>query len=310
MIRRRLKSARLTEYQPSWPFLTAILGSALMGLSAPLVRITDIGPNATGFYRVLFALPLLWVWKNFEDRQKPQNRPKITPKDYLLMILAGGSFALDMCTWHISIDMTTIINAALFNNFTPFFVPLIMWALFRERPTFIFMGSVIWVLLGGAILAGESLSLSFDHIQGDLLAVFSAFAFSWYIIVIKHLRLRFNAPTITFNTSIWLALFLLIFTLISGEKAMMTTWKDWVGVCGLALFVHVGAQGMLAYSMGFLPARLVALTMLMAPVVSGLSAWIFFGEQLNHWQLLGVLIVLSGIIMARQDERKHDTSLK
>ncbi|MEN8236443.1 MAG: DMT family transporter [Pseudomonadota bacterium] len=307
---KRMTSALLRGYQPSWPFILAILGSSLMGLSPIFVRMTDIGPNALGLYRMLFALPFIWIWKTTEETQSPFKKPTFAPKDHLLLAIAGLSFAIDLGTWHLSIRMTEIINAALLNNLTPFFVPLALWALFKERPRFIFMLAIMWVFVGAAILTGESFSIGYKNVLGDALATFSALAFTGYILAVKQLRLRFNAPTIILGTSLWMIPFLLLFTIFFADSWKFLTTYDWIAIFGLALIVQVGSQGLLAYSMGHLTAGLVAITMLISPAVSAISARVIFGEEMSLWQILGVVIVISGIIIARQDERKHDQSLK
>ena len=307
---KRLQSARLKGYRPSWPFLLALLGSSLMGLAPIFVRMTDIGPNAIGFYRMLLALPIIWLWKCVEENKNPAKQPSFALKDHLLLAIGGLSFAIDLGTWHLSIRMTEIINAALLNNLTPFFVPLALWAIFGERPRLTFMLAIMWVFVGAAILAGESFSIGSENVLGDALATFSALAFTGYIISVKQLRLRFNAPTIIFGTSLWVIPFLLIFALLFGDNLAVSTACDWIAILGLALFVQAGAQGLLAYSMGYIRAGLIAITMLLAPVVSAIGALIIFGEKMSNWQILGVVIVASGIIIARQDERKHDQTLK
>ncbi len=307
---KRLQSAQLKGYQPSWPFMLALLGSSLMGLAPIFVRLTDIGPNAIGLYRILFALPFIWVWKYIEKNHNPNKSPPLELKDHLLLALGGFSFALDLCTWHLSIRMTEIINAALLNNLTPFFVPIALWAIFGERPNLVIMLSIMWVFIGAAILAGESFTVNYENVLGDALATFSAVAFTGYILSVKQLRLRLNTPTIILGTSLWIIPFLLTFTILFDDSWKLTELCDWIAVLGLALIVQVGAQGLLAYSMGHLKASLVAITMLLAPAVSAISAMLIFGEKMSTWQILGVVIVASGIIIARQDERKHDPSLK
>lgn len=307
---KRLQSAHLKGYQPSWPFMLAVLGSGLMGLSPIFVRLTDIGPNAIGLYRMVFALPLIWAWKCIEENKNPIKQPSLELKDHLLLALGGLSFAIDLGFWHLSIRMTEIINAALLNNLTPFFVPLALWAFFGERPSLIFMLAIMWVFIGATILTGESFTIGYENVLGDALATFSAIAFTGYILSVKQLRIRINAPTIVFGTSLWVIPFLLVFTILFSDPWKLSMLNDWIAVLGLALLVQVGAQGLLAYSMGHLKASLVAITMLFAPVVSAISARVVFGEKMSGWQILGVVIVASGIIIARQDERKHDPSLK
>lgn len=298
------KSARLEAIKPHFPLLMALTGSAMIGLSPIFVRMTDIGPNATGCYRLLFALPLMYLWMNLEGRVNPASHIKPKKKEWWWFILAGFFFSLDLAAWHLSIDMTTIVNAAIFNNLTPIFVPLFLWALFSERPTSIYLASALLAIVGSAILTGSTLTLDSDNFQGDMLAIFAAVAYSGYIVVLKNLRGKFNTPTVMFWSSFSSLIFLAIFTYIMGEDYTLSTPNDWIGAVGLAILVHILGQGLLAYSIGQLSAGFVSVTMLLGPVVSAIMGWVVFGEALFWLQTLGGIVVLSSIATARIDDRK------
>ena len=45
-----------------------LLGGIAIGFSPIFVRLSELGPIATGFYRLFLALPLLWLWMRFEAR--------------------------------------------------------------------------------------------------------------------------------------------------------------------------------------------------------------------------------------------------
>ena len=38
-----------------------LIGAAFLGFSPIAVRLSELGPSATAFYRVFLALPLLWA---------------------------------------------------------------------------------------------------------------------------------------------------------------------------------------------------------------------------------------------------------
>jgi hypothetical protein len=45
-----------------------LVGGIAIGFSPIFVRLSELGPIATGFYRLLLALPLLWLWMHWEGR--------------------------------------------------------------------------------------------------------------------------------------------------------------------------------------------------------------------------------------------------
>jgi drug/metabolite transporter (DMT)-like permease len=284
--------------------MMALIGSSMLGLSPVFVRMCDIGTNAIGCYRLLFAMPLVYVWMRLEERSNKKAPIKPTVREYYVLGLAGFFFCLDIATWHLSIEMTSIINSAIFNNLTPIFVPLLIWVLYKIKPSLIYVSSATMAILGSIVLTGSTFSLNPEQFAGDMLAISSAVAYSGYIILVKNLRAKFNAPTILFWTSLSNFVFLAIMAYFTGEAIALTTWEDWIGVLGLAILVHIFGQGLLAYSMGQLSAPFVSVTMLISPIVSAGFGWLVFGEAVGWMQTLGCMIVLSSIVTASVDEKR------
>ncbi len=44
------------------------LGAVGIGFAPIFVRLSEIGPVATAFYRLLFAVPILWIWAQVDSR--------------------------------------------------------------------------------------------------------------------------------------------------------------------------------------------------------------------------------------------------
>src|ERR1700752_2870840 len=47
-------------------FGALVLGAVAMGASPIFVRLADVGPQASAFWRAFLALPFLWVWARWE----------------------------------------------------------------------------------------------------------------------------------------------------------------------------------------------------------------------------------------------------
>jgi drug/metabolite transporter (DMT)-like permease len=293
-----------TFIKPSLPFFMLILASVLLGVSPIFVRYADVGPNAIGFGRVLIALPFLWIWMLIENRLHPETAVPAKQIKFRPLIYAGAFFSLDLATWHMSIERTAVVNAALFNNFVPFFVPIALWFLYREKPRLLFMIAVIGAIFGSFLLTGGDLIITEKQMIGDLLGIFSAVAYTGYALVLKQLRGSYNAPTIMLWTSVVMSVCLLFVAFINGEAIIPATLQGWLSIIGLALLIQVVGQGLLAYSMGHISTGFVALCLLLGPVVSTGMAWVLFDETLNWIQIGGGILVLATIVLARQDERR------
>jgi drug/metabolite transporter (DMT)-like permease len=280
------------------PALVALLtGAAFIGLSPIWVRVADVGPTASAFWRVALAVPVLWIVLAFlgSDRSPPL---RVEWKAYLA---AGAAFAGDMAFWHSSIKYTSVANSTLLANLAAIFVPLAAWLLWRQRPTGLFIAGLALALAGVAMLVRTSVDFSPTALFGDFLGVITAMFYAWYIFAATGLRdrgasvLRFMAVTTTLS-----ALMLLPVALASGEILLPQSGTGWAKLAGLAVVSHCAGQGLIAYGLGHLPASFSAVGLLVQPVTAGFFAWLLLGEPLVALQVAGGVVVLAGISLAKK----------
>lgn len=287
------------------PLISAVMGGILIGCSPIFVRISDLGPMSTGFYRMILALPILYLWMQAED--KNGSGAKLTNKEIVAIIFGGLFFGVDIAIWNWSLDYTAIVNATLFNNTAAFFVPIIAWLLYRQKPRATFMISVITGFIGCAMLAGDSLTISIKNVVGDFASLTSGLTVAIYVVLVKKLRSKINTGRLMFLTCTVSAVSLLGLAFLFGETMWPLTTNDWISILALAVLVHAGGQGLLAYSMGKIPASYVALIMLLAPVTASVLGWAVYSESLNLLKLTGIGLIMASIIAVREKDHIRDS---
>ncbi len=277
------------------------LGSALIGSSAVFVRLSDLGPLTTGFYRMLFALPLLMVWMRWEKKEHSHSPPnRIFLSDVWGLIIAGIFFAVDLALWNWSIDYTTIVNSTLLNNTAALYVPLLVWLLFKEKPSRRIIIAAFIGFLGCAFLVGESFSISFKSLLGDMVALLSGLMVALYLISLKHIRDRVLTGFLMFWTGGCATLFLALFSYVAGEAFWPLTLRDFMNILGQAVLVHTLGQGLIAYSLGKIPASYAAVILFLAPVTGALLGWVFYAESLSIAKLFGMALVMVSVVAVRK----------
>src|SRR5208282_5983430 len=107
-----------------------------------LVRLADVSPTASAFWRVALAAPVLWLWVWAADRRSPV-KSHLAPQRGKLLMLAGVFFAGDLGVWHFSILQTSIANATLELNLAPVFVTLGAWLIFGQRVSHRFLIALV-----------------------------------------------------------------------------------------------------------------------------------------------------------------------
>jgi len=280
------------------PALIALLaGASCIALSPIWVRVADVGPTASAFWRVALAIPLLWILFAFSSKgRKTLHKGRTLP-----LFAAGIAFAGDLVFWHWSIQYTSVANSTLLANLASIFVTLAAWLLWKQRPSGLFLAGLAAALLGVGLLVRASLGGSPDALLGDGLGVVTAMFYAWYLMSVKGLRDR-GAATLQLMavTTTITALILLPVAVASGEVLLPEGAPGWLKLLGLAWISHAAGQGLIAYALAHLPAGFSSVGLLFQPVMAALFAWLLLGEPLVALQFAGGAVVLFGIYLARK----------
>lgn len=274
-----------------------VAGAACIALSPIWVRVADVGPTASAFWRVCLAVPLLWIlFFSLKTSETKSFRAQQVP-----LLLAGIAFAGDLAFWHWSIQYTSVANSTLLANLASIFVTLAAWLLWRQRPSRLFLAGLAMALLGVVLLVQASLEFSPTALLGDGLGVVTAVFYAWYLLSVKGLRdrgagtLQLMAATTTIT-----AIILLPVAFASGEALLPASTAGWLKLFGLAWISHAAGQGLIAHALAHLPAAFTSVGLLLQPVIAALFAWILLGEPLVAVQVAGGAVVLAGIYLARR----------
>src|SRR3546814_1644739 len=108
---RQTSGALLTGVQTCALPISLLGGNMVLAVGAPLVRLADTGPIATGFWRMAIALPFLALlgWREMGGRMPPRAAIGVA-------MATGLFFALDLAAWHMGIVRTKVANATLLDR--------------------------------------------------------------------------------------------------------------------------------------------------------------------------------------------------
>ena len=276
----------------------ALLGGATcIGVAPILVRLSESGPSATAAFRLLFALPFLWLWTGIEKRSG-NHPPRLSRGFYTVAAAAGFFFAGDMAFWHWSLQFTTVANSTLFTNFAPFFVAIGAHFLLGEKITWQLMTGFGVAFAGGVLLVAHSFELSAANLLGDSLALITSVFYAGYLLAIKQLRGSYPTSLIMLFSGLVSCPLLFLSAGLSMEVVLPQTGKGWAVLVALAIVSHIGGQCLIAYALAHLPASFSSVGLLWQPVMAALlAAWIL-QEKLSVRTLIGGMIVLCGIAVA------------
>ena len=273
-------------------------GAIGIGFAPILVRLSQVGPSATAAFRILLALPILWLLVLVERRKGRGARQPETFADFKFLAIAGLFFTGDLSLWHWSLQITTVANSTLLTNFAPIFVTIGACLFLGEKVSTRFVIALLVAIGGAALLALQSVSLSTRQMWGDLLAIFTASVYAGYLLSVKGLRRKFSTITIMAWSGIVSCASLFVVALCSGEKMVPRDATGWKVLLALALVSHVGGQSLIAFGLGHLPASFSSVSLLLQPVLAAILAAAMLKEPLTVVQMLGGVITLAGVVLA------------
>ena len=277
------------------PFAALVAGALAMGGSPILVRLADVGPFASAFWRVALALPVLYAWMRFSERGDARPRRRYSGAT----IWAGLAFTGDLFFWHLSIVNTSVANATFFATTAPIWVVLFGWLIFRTRPSAGVLAGLALCIAGGGALLAQSLSLATRGAAGDLYGAFTGVFFGLYFLAVQAARKDASAARVTFEASTITAALLLVVALALEGRLTPNTPRGAAVLIGLAWVSHAGGQGLLAVALGRLPAAFSSLVIFLEAIAAACFAWIILNEPVTLIQGAGGLAILAGIYVAR-----------
>lgn len=284
-------------------FVALMTGATCIGFSGIFVRYADVGPAAAGFWRMLFALPVLAAWTAFEQRKPKSGGAR--SRGWWPIALAGFAFAVDVTLYNASLGFTTIANASLLGNLSPVVVVLAAWLLLGEKPTGRILGALL-LAIGGALMlvlpkfATTAAATSPGSIFGDSLAVGAAFSYAIYIIAIRRARDSADAGRIGLISSALCAVFCIAVAILLGETILPQSLQGWLAVIALGLVSHALGQGLITLALGQYGASAASLVMVWPALVSVLAAWAIFAEQPSPAQAFGGVAILAAVLLVRK----------
>ena len=288
---------------PRWQAIAVLLfGACVIGLSPILVRLTETGPAAAGFWRLAFALPLLALMTR--RASGPLTRP--SP----IALIAGLMFALDLGFWHYGIKFTSVTNATVLSNLTPVVVTAFAWVFLKQRPRPLFLLAVAVAVGGSWMMALEKGGgPGIRPPLGNLLSVVTALWYALYFLAIGQGRKTEGASRLMFWSSVVGIPLLLAAAALLGERIVPLGAAGWAACLGLGL-MHVAGQGSIAWAMGRLPTSLASVVVLVQPVVAAWLGYVLFAEALGPMQALGAAVALGGVVLAQWASRPRAAAVQ
>lgn len=270
---RRLAISTLVVITVIWGTTFAIVKDAVASVPVPLFLALRFS---------VAALALSWV--------RPR-RATAMPA-VILGLLAFAGFG----TQTIGLSMTGASKAAFITGLSVILTPLLSAFWFRERvPLKAFLAATVALLgLGFMTLTGAESGVN----SGDLWVLGTALSYALYVVYLGTVAKRHAALTLG-AMQLWpMALLAWLWALPLAPEVVTLAPASWAAIVYLALIATALISVLQVQAQKVVPAYLAALIFILEPVFAAVFAYLYLGETLGRYGLLGAALVLAAMLVS------------
>jgi drug/metabolite transporter (DMT)-like permease len=285
-------------------YLALGVGILSLSFSAIFVRWANAPGIVASFYRVAIATALL-AWP-FYRRVKAQE--SLSRQGLRFAVLGGLFFAADLALWATGVVLSGATNPTLLANTAPLWVGLGTLVIFRRRLKVMFWVGLLLAMTGAVVILGLDSLRSVSLGVGTLLGLLAGIFYGGYFLVTQRGRETLDSLTYFWPAAVTSTLGLLVLSLALRQPLSGYPASTYLNFVALGLVTQVFGYLAINHALGYLPASIVAPTMLGQPVMTAILAGPLLGEALSPWQVLGGLAVLAGVYVVHRSQRNESSN--
>jgi drug/metabolite transporter (DMT)-like permease len=249
----------------------------------------------------------------FAVKRWVKDRVVLDRKTWGLLTVAGLFLGLHFVTWITSLEYTSIASSVVLVTTAPLWVAFLSPIFLKEKIS-------QWVLIGlgialsGAVIVGVGSSCMFSggklvcqgmeewwsgrNFVGNILALMGAILSGAYLMVGRSVRNRLSLPIYTAIVYGIASIVLIILVILTGTPVGGYSSASYLWVAALALVPQVIGHTAFNWALKYLSATYVSIALLGEPIGTVILAALFLREKPAILEILGGVLILSGIILA------------
>lgn len=275
-----------------YPVGLVTFGVVLFSTGPVIVAGTTVSGTVFSFWRLWIGAVVLALVTTVHTRL---TRRRPSRRGLGLAAAAGAAFGLHQLFFMSALKETSVVDVTLMNTIAPIIVAVLAVPLFGERPGPAFRlwslaaiaGAAAVVLIGSSGPEGEPLGMAFAAAN----IVFYAFYFVWS----KQSRDHIDTVPFLFVCAIVSAVLVTAFVGIAGTAVGDVDRNDLLAAAAVALVPGIVGHFSVTWPLRSVPANIPPVLMLLIPVLSGLLAWVFLGEQVDGATMVAGAVTLVGV---------------
>jgi len=279
------------------PYAAIAAALVAVSLSSILIRWSESDAITIAFYRLAFASLIVLPYAAI-DRATPLRG--LRRRDVLLMAGIGVVLAAHFALWITSLKTAgvTVASSVVLVTSHPVMVALVSHFLLKERVSGMTAAGIALGFSGVVAIAVADLGVSATTLAGDLAALGGGVMAGIYFLAGRRLRQRVSLPVYAFIVYGSAAVVLLGLAAATGRLAPSGDLRRELLLFGaMAIVPQLGGHTLYNWSLRFVPAPLVSVSLVGEPIGSSLLAWVLLSEVPSDLVVLGALLALAGIFL-------------
>ncbi|GAA3406283.1 DMT family transporter [Paenibacillus hodogayensis] len=267
------------------PFILLFISILSISISSILIKLSDTPTSVAGMYRLFISVAIMLVfvpWSTFRTIE-------MNKKDWGIVVIAGLLLGLHFLFWMESLVYTSVASSMVILSLQPLFVMIGSYFLFKEKAHLLSFSCLITAFLCSLLIAWGDIGISKEALLGDGLSLIGTLFISAYLLAGQRVSRKIDANVYSIIVFFIGGTVMLIYNLLNRYSLTEYDSSDWTYFLLLAIIPTIFGQyifNLLLKSMG---ATTVSVGIIGEPVLAIILAFLFLGETISLFQLIGGL---------------------
>ncbi len=283
--------------------LSLTVGAVMISFSGVWVKVAQVTPNVSAFYRVLFGSFILLSAAGYRRELK---WPGV--RHLLLIFLCGFLFALDLWFYHYSIEYIGPGLGTILPNFQVFILAGVGILFLREPLRLVFMLSLPLAFIGLLMIIGiDWVHLDKLYRVGIYFGLAAAVCYAAFLLILRKLQADQTGVSffyVLMLVSVTMAMFLGAEIFQSNSSFKIPDLQSFFALVALGLFSHSVGWILITNALPKIRASLSGLILLLQPALAFVWDVSFFQRPTTLVNWLGVLVALAAIYLGMAGGRR------
>lgn len=275
-----------------WPLAPVALGVLLYSTGPVFVQASSVSGAVFSFWRLWMGVLVFAVAVSV---QRLRGGARIDPGAWKWPLLAGVAFGSHQLALFTAVKLTTVADVTLIGTLSPVVTGLLAMPVFAERPGRRFRLWAVVAMAGSAVVVAGGATGPSGNPLGMGLALGNVVLFAVFFLVSKSSRDHLGTLPFLGGTLTVAAVLVSVYVSLTGDTVATATGSDLLFAAIVAAGPGFVGHVVMTWPLQWVPANVPPVLRLALPVLAGTWAWVFLGETIGWWHLVGGAIVVAGV---------------